>query len=84
MQVTAKFKHLTFEQKHHEKKKKKNLPTQGDKTYALHIDLNCLTHEAAGRANGSAAKPAISRQRLPKAMKAEWGVVKEGRSIWVL
>eukprot|EP00435_Cladocopium_sp_Y103_P047429 s103_g13.t3 len=38
-----------------------------DKTCALHIDLNCLTHEATCL-NGKPS-PAISRQRLPKAMK---------------
>lgn len=43
---------------------------QGDKTSALHIDLNCLTHEAQPSRHGQAPRPAISRQRLPKAMKA--------------
>ncbi|CAK9073125.1 unnamed protein product [Durusdinium trenchii] len=41
-----------------------------DKTSALHIDLNCLTHEAQPSRHGQAPRPAISRQRLPKAMKA--------------
>lgn len=40
-----------------------------DKTCALHIDLNCLTHEATCL-NGKPS-PAISRQRLPKAMKVD-------------
>eukprot|EP00438_Fugacium_kawagutii_P017185 Skav215699 [mRNA] locus=scaffold3538:118124:119116:+ [translate_table: standard] len=40
-----------------------------DKTCALHIDLNCLTHEAASQ-NGKPS-PAISRQKLPKAMKMD-------------
>ncbi|CAJ1401656.1 unnamed protein product [Effrenium voratum] len=40
-----------------------------DKTAALHIDLNCLTHEATCL-NGKPS-PAISRQRLPKAMKVD-------------
>jgi len=40
-----------------------------DKTSALHIDLNCLTHEATSL-NGKPS-PAISRNRLPKAMKVD-------------
>ena len=40
-----------------------------DKTCALHIDLNCLTHEATCL-NGKPS-PAISRQKLPKAMKVD-------------
>ncbi|CAK9081714.1 Esterase, partial [Durusdinium trenchii] len=42
-----------------------------DKTSALHIDLNCLTHEAQPSRHGQAPRPAISRQRLPKAMKVD-------------
>lgn len=38
-----------------------------DKTSALHIDLNCVTHEAI---NGK-PKPGLNRQRLPKAMKMD-------------
>lgn len=40
-----------------------------DKTSALHIDLNCLTHEATSM-NGKPSK-AISRNKLPKAMKVD-------------
>ncbi|CAK9006494.1 Probable voltage-dependent N-type calcium channel subunit alpha-1B (DOE-4) (Voltage-gated calcium channel subunit alpha Cav2.2) [Durusdinium trenchii] len=40
-----------------------------EKTCALHIDLNCLTHEATCL-NGKPS-PAISRQQLPKAMKVD-------------
>ena len=39
------------------------------KTCALHIDLNCLTHEATCL-NGKPS-PAISRQFLPKALKVD-------------
>eukprot|EP00440_Ansanella_granifera_P066686 gb/GFBE01072320.1/.p1 GENE.gb/GFBE01072320.1/~~gb/GFBE01072320.1/.p1 ORF type:complete len:456 (+),score=118.07 gb/GFBE01072320.1/:1-1368(+) len=40
-----------------------------DKTSALHIDLNCLTHEAT-QLNGKPSK-AISKNRLPRAMKVD-------------
>lgn len=40
-----------------------------DKTASLHIDLNCLTHEAT-LMNGRAGK-VISRERLPRAMKVD-------------
>ncbi|CAL1162795.1 unnamed protein product, partial [Cladocopium goreaui] len=41
-----------------------------DKTSALHIDLNCLTHESVTCLNGKVVgPPCVSRQRLPKAMK---------------
>lgn len=40
-----------------------------DKKAALHIDLNCLTHEAT-QMNGKPGK-AISRNKLPKAMKVD-------------
>lgn len=40
-----------------------------DKTSSLHIDLNCLTHEAT-QMNGKPSK-AISRSRLPRAMKVD-------------
>jgi len=43
-----------------------------DKTNALHIDLNCLTHESVSCLNGKVVgPPSISRQRLPKAMKVD-------------
>lgn len=40
-----------------------------DKTSSLHIDLNCLTHEAV-RLNGKAAT-GLSEQKLSKAMKVD-------------
>lgn len=40
-----------------------------DKTSALHIDLNCLTHEAT-QMNGKPSK-AISRNKLPRAMQVD-------------
>lgn len=50
-----------------QEKKEKLKEDLQDKTCALHIDLNCLSHEAS---NGKPS-PAISRQRLPKAMKVD-------------
>lgn len=52
----------------HEKKEQLKEDLQ-DKTCALHIDLNCLTHEATCL-NGKPS-PAISRQFLPKALKVD-------------
>jgi len=40
-----------------------------DKTAALHIDLNCMTHEAT-QLNGKPSK-AISKNKLPRAMKVD-------------
>jgi len=40
-----------------------------DKTAALHIDLNCMTHEAT-QLNGKPSK-AIAKDKLPRAMKVD-------------
>lgn len=50
-----------------------------DKTSALHIDLNCLTHESVTCLNGKVVgPPCVSRQRLPKAMKVDPTFVPNG------